>query len=234
MVTWVWGDIHYPPLFPKHIASLSALMLGWADWSGTNTAICKISQWTEAWLSRVHPLWVNVKNNRFIIFLNFRFKEDVRSFKTLYQNHPKLQKQHSQRDYCMLMFFFFLKQGSPTAPEAKHYKITVSLRELKSYWTSTVAPFWKTQRNLFFFFFMQLTDKLQKITATRTSLELTLLSDTHIQYTVQQCSSHAFSRDKEIAFYRGHRPAQWEMRHNSFLFSHIHLHQNYVFYSLLQ
>lgn len=27
MVTWVWGDIHYPPLptFPKHIASLFAL-----------------------------------------------------------------------------------------------------------------------------------------------------------------------------------------------------------------
>lgn len=49
---------------------------------------------------------------------------------------------------------------------------------------------------------MQLTNKLQKKTAARTSLELTLLSDTHIQYTVQHCSSHA--GDKEIAFYRGH------------------------------
>lgn len=92
MVTWVWGDIHYPPLFPKHIASLSALMLGWADWSGTNTAICKISQWTEAWLSRVHPLWVNVKN-KCITFLNFGIKEDVRSFKTnIISKSPKATK----------------------------------------------------------------------------------------------------------------------------------------------
>lgn len=145
----------------------------------------------------------------------------MRSFKTLYQNCQKLQKQHSHCDYCMLMFFFF-NAGQPHS-SAKHYKITVSLRELKSYWTFTIGPIWKTQPNPVF---MQPTDKLQKKTAARTSLELTLLSDTRTYSTLYNNAVHMHSQEiRRLLFTEDiERQAQWEMRHNSFLFSHIHLH----------
>lgn len=65
-------------------------------------------------------------------------------------------------------------------------------------------------------FFMQ-PRQLQKKTGAKTSLELSLLRDTRTYSTLYNNAVHMHSRDMKIAFYIGHRQAQWEMRHNSFL-----------------
>lgn len=119
MVTWVWGDIHYPPLptFLKHIASLSALC-----WAG----LTKVGQtWpSERFhngqkLGSAEPIhcciviklttqaqsWKCCLNNNSFINIRFFQKKKCELFQDRISKLPKASKQHSHCDYCMLMFF---------------------------------------------------------------------------------------------------------------------------------
>lgn len=70
----------------------------------------------------------------------------MKSFRTEYQNCQKLQSSGPIYNYCMLAFFFKLL-GSPSAPEAIDYKITVSLRVQKATEPSPLPLFGETQPN---------------------------------------------------------------------------------------